>query len=463
MSADIESRESADFTNSGYFGPAHRDASIAKERSELKPFIARFKHALLFTPKLVIADHMVFSPNFQAAYRADAQFRQMLREDLVQLAHFEKFANGRAFTLVECRKFFEYLRQGQNPRFNPLEPSCPSDPFDDELEAIQQNVGRRFPESSRRDLLFTQFADREIELEALAGDLGGLWAIYRTAYDRLRHDVQAQGYPLGIIHFDEVHRSSGTENIFDYMARVSSLPSGMRNRIVKEVGERIARSHRALLLKAEMQLMTGTHAILPTDLAPYRSIVFNKPNAESIDERNANIRESKIDLSAISATSLSSLSLDKVLELRRSGQELFDIMEDYAHKPDSFDMIWKCLDGYCRRINSALGAGQQQMATGSRSGNFIRLIQGGLAGQTGLRDVGVAMIFKVAGAIAHSQTAVQTGFAEAGSAIDVPLQRAEAAVRSAIAPKPLVSLIKDVKAHISLQTVGNREQLMYYE
>src|ERR1700722_6932319 len=124
-------------SNSGYFGLAHRDTAIAHDQRRVGEFVARFKHALLFTPKLVLADHMVFSLNFQEAYRTDQSFRHLLREELVDFAHFEKFANVPAFTLVENRKFHEYLRRNRDSRYDPRDPSCPSDPFDPELEAIQ--------------------------------------------------------------------------------------------------------------------------------------------------------------------------------------------------------------------------------------------------------------------------------------------------------------------------------------
>jgi hypothetical protein len=57
---------------------------------------ARFKHSVLFNPKLVLADHMTFSPNFQTAYRTDDEFKRLVRGNLVELAHFETFNNGRA-------------------------------------------------------------------------------------------------------------------------------------------------------------------------------------------------------------------------------------------------------------------------------------------------------------------------------------------------------------------------------
>jgi hypothetical protein len=464
MSADQQTRDAVDFSNSGYFGPGHQDTGIAREKAELRAFIARFKHSLLFNPKLVLADHMTFSPNFQTAYRTDDEFKRLLRGDLVELAHFEKFNNGRAFTLVEFRKFREYLRQGQDPRFSPLNPDCPSDLFDDELEVIQQNVSRRFPDGARRDELFSAFADQEIERETLLGDLDGLWTIYRTAYASLRADVKSLGYPLGIIHFDEErHRSTTTENIFDYMARITSLPPGQRKRIVEEIGRPIMHSHRTLLLKAEMALMSGVYAILPADLAPYRSVVFKNPNGETVDEINANIRERKIDLSAIHVHTLASLGLEDILEIRKTAQDLFDVVREGGHKPEEFDRIWRCLTKYCEHVNLKLGMRHVPSTPAQRGGNFVRLVQGALAKHPKVRDTGIGVIFKVLGSIAHTQASVQTGISETGTAVDVPLQAAEDAVRSAVHLKPLENLIDDVKANLSLQSTASREQLMYYE
>ncbi|CAE6969649.1 hypothetical protein [Paraburkholderia domus] len=464
MSVDHESAEALDFSNSGYFGPGHQDTVMAREKALLQAFIARFKHALLFNPKIVLADHMTFSPNFQAAYRTDDEFKRLLRGDLVELAHFEKFANGGAFTLVQFRKFREYIRRGQDPRFHPLNSDCPSDPFDEELDVIQQNVFRRFPEGSRRDELFTTFADQEIEREMLQKNLGDLWTIYRTAYDRMRSDVKSQGYPLGIVHFDvERHRSPTTKNIFDYMSEVSSLPPGQRTRLVKEIGEPIIRSHRTLLLKAEMTLMSGAYAILPADLAPYRSAVFKNSNAETVDEVNANIRERKIDLSAINTHNISALTLEEILEIRKAGQDLFDLIRVSGHKPEEFDLIWKYLTGYCRHVNERLDRRRRASGPMERAGNRVRLVQGKVANHSKLRDAVVTIFFKVLSAIGHAQVTVHTGMSEAGAVLDVPLEYAENAVRSAIELKPLGGMIDDVKAHLAFQTTENNEQLMYYE
>jgi|HubBroStandDraft_1064217.scaffolds.fasta_scaffold268589_2 hypothetical protein len=78
------------FSDNGYFGPAHRDCAVANDKHMLKSFLARFKHALLFTPKLVLADQMALTSNFQAAYRADPAFRLLLREGPRGLRAFRK-------------------------------------------------------------------------------------------------------------------------------------------------------------------------------------------------------------------------------------------------------------------------------------------------------------------------------------------------------------------------------------
>jgi hypothetical protein len=84
--ADDMPPESSSARNSGYFGPAHQDSAIAQNGRELQAFLAQFKHALLFTPKLVLSDHMIFTTNFQAAYKTDDQFKLLLDRELVDLA-----------------------------------------------------------------------------------------------------------------------------------------------------------------------------------------------------------------------------------------------------------------------------------------------------------------------------------------------------------------------------------------
>src|SRR6266481_1273699 len=136
--------------NTGYLGVIHRDGALADNEKRLMEYIAAFKHAMLFTPSVLLADHMVFSPNFERAYRKDKGFRDIFGAGLVEIAYFEKYNNGRAFTLVEHRKFREYLRRKRDPRYDPRIPECPGDPFDAELEAIQASAGSRMPDAQWR-------------------------------------------------------------------------------------------------------------------------------------------------------------------------------------------------------------------------------------------------------------------------------------------------------------------------
>jgi len=405
---------------------------------------------------------MVFSKNFQAAYQTDPAFKTLLREDLIDLAHFEQFNKGRAFTLVECRKFYTYLRQGQDRKYDPRDPSCPSDPFDGELEIIQQNVCRRFPEGSKRDPLFSEFADLEVEADTLAAEFDDLYTIYQTAYQKLRRDQEDQGYPLGIIHFDEKHKSPGTDNIFDYMGRISSIRSIPRQLLVDHFGLPVARLHRTLLLKAEMRLLSGAHAILPTDLAPYQSSVLTNVGAKLIDETESNYREEKIDLSSVNTQNLASLNLDDVLEIRRAGEGFFDAQKRYSCDANQFDLIWNSLASYCQHINLTLGFRGVTSST-SKVINSIRLVQGKTAQHTTFRDACMALTFKVAGAVSHTLTALHTGSPEVGAAVEVSLQGAERMVRSALGTSPMASRVDEVKAKLVISTAEHRDKLMYYE
>jgi hypothetical protein len=43
----------------GYYGPGYRETINTHDRRKLNAYIAGFKHALLFMPKLIVADYMV--------------------------------------------------------------------------------------------------------------------------------------------------------------------------------------------------------------------------------------------------------------------------------------------------------------------------------------------------------------------------------------------------------------------
>jgi hypothetical protein len=48
-----------------YFTLAHNNNSIASDVSKILRYVATFKHALLFNPRILLADHMIVnSPAF---------------------------------------------------------------------------------------------------------------------------------------------------------------------------------------------------------------------------------------------------------------------------------------------------------------------------------------------------------------------------------------------------------------
>jgi hypothetical protein len=89
-------------------------------------------------------------------------------------------------------------------------------------------------------------------------------------------------------------------------------------------------------------------------------------------------------------------------------------------------------------------------------------VQGKLAAHPTIRDVGIATVFKVLGAVSHTQAQAQFGVPEAGAAFDASLKQAETAVRSMVDLKPLSSLTQDVKSHLVIHT-KDRDKLMYYD
>lgn len=262
------------------------------------------------------------------------------------MAYFEKFNNGRAFTLVEHRKFREYLRRKQDPRYDPRIPECPGDPFDAELEAIERNAGRVSPDARWRDPLFTQFASQELENGTLNPLFGRLYTSYETAFRRMRGEFSARGAPLGIVNFDEKHKAPGTDNIFDYMARIGSLGDIPRDRLVTEFGDGVAHAHRVLMIKAEMCLMHGVHAVLPSELRAYRTLALSDSASGTISERDAQMRELDLDLSAVCVEALASLSAAEVMEPRAAAGDFFCVMREQAGNPESFCLICSTLADY---------------------------------------------------------------------------------------------------------------------
>jgi len=447
--------------NAGYLGIIHRDGAFADDKALLTEYIAGFKHAMLFTPTVVLADHMMFSPNFERAYRKDEGFRDLLRAGLTDVAYFEKYNNGRVFPLVEHRKFREFLRRKRDPRYDPRIPECPGDPFDAELEAIQARAGSRVPDAKWRDPIFTRFAAQELDNGTLKPVLGKLYTAYETAFRRMSEDLAARNAPLGIVHFDEKHKAPGNDNIFDYMARVGSLGTIPRERLVSEFAGAIAHAHRVLLIKAEMCLMRDVHAVLPSELRAYRTLALSDSASGTIDEREAQLKTLDLDLSAVSVDVVASLSAAEIVEVRKAAGDFFEVLRDGAGNPGSFGVICSTLADYLKRLNAQLAYKAVPARRPGPVKAMVKIAQGKIARHTALLDDAVAVMFRIAGAFAHSYYKHHVAIEGGDAALDVPLKEMETFATAAIAPSALERSINDIPAHLSLSPGG--EQVMQYE
>ena len=404
----------------------------------------------------------MFTPNFRMAYETDLEFRKLLREDLVDVAYFEKFNNGRPFTLVENRKFKEFLRRHRDPRFDPRDPDCPSDPYDRDLDTIQASAGVLTPDGARRDPLFSELADEELERGTLQAEFGTFYEIYKTAYRRMRTDVAAQDSPLGGIHFDEENRSPGTDNIFDYMVRIGSLRNVSRDELVSKYGKPLARLHRVLAVKAQLRLLAGVHPILPPELQAYK-LVTVASRAVTIDDKDSQRWDLNLDLSSVNRNTLASLTLNDVLELRKAGTDFFHMMQDDAFRPERFDLLCQTLKDYLEHLNNQLAFKPitSSRLSGARMG--IRVLQGKLARHSSLRDDTIAVVFKIVADVAHSMFSHLGHISAANAVLDAPLHAAESAMKAAVAPRSMEDRVDDIKAHVTVPPSTDNEQVMQCE
>jgi hypothetical protein len=450
---------SGDFRNGGYLGLVHGDVGLAQDEERLTEFIAGFKHALLFTPKVVLADHMVFSRNFERAYYEDAGFRGLMRADLVDIAYFEKYNNGPVFTLVEHRKFREYLRRKRDKAYDPRDPRCPTVPFDEELPAIEAGAGRLLPNATWRDWLFTAFVSHEVDNGTFRELLGRFHEPYVTAFRALKDDLAAQDYPVGIIHVDPFHRLEGTEDVFDYMTRISTLAGISRARLIQEFGAKIAQAHRVLLIKAEMTLLEGIYAVLPAEFRDFRTLALADTASGTIDEREARLQVIDADLSSVTVQALAALSSEQVLELRKAAMDFFDVVRGDGQALGDFELVCRTLQRYLIFLNRAIGL----LPTSASPGHIrtsVQVLQGKVARHSGALFSGIGMLFKVFGSLAH------TSFKEHGAppgseaTIDGPLKQAEELTKRLLAGPALKSSINDLMSQIALSPEG--DQVMQY-
>lgn len=450
---------SGNFKDGGYLGLVHGSVGLAKEERRLTDFIASFKHALLFTPKVVLADHMVFSPNFQRAYYRDPGFRNLLRADLIDIAYFEKYKDGGAFTLEEHRKFTEFLRRQQDKKYDPRDPNCPTIPFDTDLRAIEANSGRLMPNAVWRDWLFTAFASQEVENGTFKPVLGKFYEPYATSFSALRADLAEQGIPMGIIHFDNVRTLEATRDIFDYMGRISTLRDISRARLIQEFGSKIAQAHRVLLIKAEMTLLDGIYAVLPAEFRDFRTLALADSASGGIDEQEAQLRVLDVDLSSVTVQVLASLSADQIINLRKAAGDFFEAIKSDGYGFGNFDRVCKTLKDYLAYLNRSLGMLPSAPAPG-RIKSSVQVLQGKVTRHNTMLSAGVGLLFKVIGAFAH--TSFQNHGAPPGTeaTVDAPLKQAEHLTKAILAGPALERSIKDLMSQIAISPEG--DQVMQY-
>jgi hypothetical protein len=338
---------------SGYFMLAHRDTAICHDTTRLIEYKAAIKHAILFNKTLVISDHMVVnSPNFRLAYNSDRNFQDIICSGFLEIAHFDKFINGPHFTLRQLRDFYHRIEDHQGYVFHPNLPHCfRTEEFDFELDRIQDSITHRFPPSELRDPLFTQLVTDQMESEFLKDALGNMYSSYEVAFERLKSDVMASDYPIfGIIHFDPEHSLKRESTIFGYLAdtrRARAVGLSIEG-LIKKYGPAVSHPHRALLVRAETQIL-GARAVLPSDLKDYRRLVLPASRANSIQKSES--EEVQFDLGLVlTKTALAFLTLEQLRECRKMGEEYFSILQG-LDDIKSADVVANALKKYVHSLN----------------------------------------------------------------------------------------------------------------
>jgi hypothetical protein len=215
------------------------------------------------------------------------------------------------------------------------------------------------------------------------------------------------------------------------------------------------------MIKSEMCLLRGVHAVLPPELRTYRTLALSDPASGTINEREAQMRELPLDLSAVSLNALASLTAEEVLEIRAGATDFFSVIGEKAADPDSFGIICSTVAEYLKRLNNAL-AYKVVYSGPSRSGKtLVKLVQGKLARHSALLDNAIAIMFKIGTALAHSFYTHHVAIQGGDAAIDVPLKQMEAVTKAAVVPSPLNHLINDIPARLALSPNG--ERIMQYE
>jgi hypothetical protein len=416
--------------STGYLCLAHRNTELGYNASALPAFTARFKHALLFTRKVALADHMVVNtPNFREAYNRYTDFREICRSGLIEVAHFDKHKEGPHFTLQELKEFYRDAN-GFHPKLHPRFRGKGCDP---DLNSIQCDVpARTMMNSVTRDPLFTKLAYKALEDDLLEDALGDAYAAYKVAY---RHMLKE--YPtLGIIHFDAEHTFSKDRNIFDYMSDLSSVRAS-RGTLVKRYGKPVARVHRALLIKVEKELLDA-HAVMPPDLSAQRTIVLQSANREEIFKQKPELVRIPLNVGAIDIGTLASLDLKGIVDLRDSneGGRYLQMLDDLEDGRAHFQEVVNATKGYTDHINMTLTKTARR-SLGKTKG-YLEVVQG-VVGNDDVRGLAVATVITITGIISNGLfSVIPTGAA----VISETIKRIDARFHRVIEERPIVDHVK---------------------
>lgn len=432
-----------------YFALSRRDVPMAVEQRQLRNYIAAFKHALLFTPRLLFADHMIVnSPNFRRAYQQDPAIRECFALRLAEVAHFEMNKNGSHMTLCEMRDFY---RRGEG-LFHPHLPlHFTSGQFDHELEDIERSARRHYPESKDRDPLFTSYCKDLLEHSRIKSILGEAHTAFAVA-----HAHMLERYPtLGIIHFDYEHTFRGDENIFDYMSHLNGVRASKQT-LVRTYGQEIARIYRALLIRAETKLLMGS-IVLPSDLRDYRTFVLHSADRETMHKDEREEREVEIDMSPVSVNAMASLTSKQLIEYRNSDEanNFFKLLRECSDLSTSFDQLVSAVRVYCLFLNKRLSASREQLVERIKKGS-IRVIRG-VARNLSRQVTGVNVIVDILGLFSQSIYAFNPAGILKGAGKDIAKPLAESLHKASIGEGIRASLVQ-----YAYPTEGRRERITQY-
>jgi hypothetical protein len=104
-------------------------------------------------------------------------------------------------------------------------------------------------------------------------------------------------------------------------------------RLVDRFGSRIARAHRALMVRSEINVI-GAHAISPSDLRDYGTLVLPSSELKLLDPTQREEHRIPIEFGALDIEALASLTIADIRECRKLGESFFEVMDQLKTQSD---------------------------------------------------------------------------------------------------------------------------------